>query len=687
MSLKEIDIREAYETEKDRFNLVDQFYIPALEQTKHYCRITGFFSSASLVIAAEGIEGLIANDGDMKLLVSPHLTESDKKMICRLGTLDETADLYKDLAFSDTISDNEQALAWMLANKKLEVRIVVPRSQEDEDALFHEKVGIMEDSDGHRMSFSGSINETAAGWLKHVEEFKVFKEWIDGQKTYFDSDLKKFTNYWSGERKDMVRIFTLPDAIKDRIISISPDDPEELRLMKKYRQKKAIKTTISLFPHQQEAVSAWEDNNGRILIEMATGTGKTRTAIACMQEAMNLQKKGLFIVIATPQVMLSQQWKDSVSDLHIRADREFFADGSNADKYTDISGALYDIRSGMARTAIVYTTHTTSCGQEFINAIIRAKEFVRTMFICDEVHGAASEQQKQAFLDIYDFRIGLSATPERMYDEEGTSLIRSYFGGRSYSFDIASALHTINPLTGKPFLNEYEYYPIFVPLTAEEQNAYNGLTRQIIAAINAKEKDEKRINMLKIKRANILKDAELKISTYSQLIDELGASLTDTITFTSPKQMKNALSVLAEKGISRAKITEKESANAKLSAHELSERQQILSDFKDHNIQMLLGIKCMDEGIDIPNAHTAILMASSTNPREFIQRVGRVIRPAKGKPVSRIYDMIVLPGEGAASDAILEKEAKRAAQIAVNAKNYDDVKEAFKRKGVIIDVY
>ena len=314
---------------------------------------------------------------------------------------------------------------------------------------------------------------------------------------------------------------------------------------------------------------------------------------------------------------------------------------------------------------------------------------MKILFICDEVHGIGSAKQKNALLPIYDYRIGLSATPERMFDEGGTNLIREYFGNKSFEFTIYQALHTDNPLTDKPFLNRYLYKPVFVDLNDKEMDKYKKITQNIIYLKNQDDYDEKDLNILYTKRANILKNAENKIVSYKDVISDLQnqGRIKDTISFVTEKQMPEVMNYLAQQGIVREKITEEESATKKVTNNGLTERQNIIRNFKEGNCQMLLGLKCLDEGIDIPNARIAILLASSTNPREYIQRVGRVIRQSPNKDISIIYDLIVSPNDGSESSRqILEKEWRRANVIAQNAENYEIVKQLFELRGVDVDV-
>lgn len=459
MSFQDLHLDVSYESDSNKNQLLDNFYIPVLENSKKYFRIAGFFSSTSLSVAAEGIEGLIKNDGKMYLLISPELSEEDFSIISKSEKLENDAFLFSDFAL-DAKEDNLKALAWLLGNGRLEIKIVV--GKKSRNSLFHQKVGIFFDDEGNILSFSGSINETAQAWINNIEEFKVFRSWNSGQIEYLQADLNKFSSYWKNERKDTAIVFDLPSSIKEKIIQIRPRDVWDLNIMRRYKKDHEIKNNkLSLFPHQARAVEAWVKNDYSLLMEMATGTGKTRTAIGCLLKKLE-DNEVLLTIVATPQNTLSRQWKDDFVKLNIALDYNAIIDGSVNKWPKKLELLLLDLNEKRIKTAIVFTTHATASDPKFVDVILKNKFKTKILFIADEVHATGSAKQRDALLPEYDYRIGLSATPERMFDEGGTSLIRNYFGDKSFEFTIADALSTINPLTGRPFLNHFTYHPIFV---------------------------------------------------------------------------------------------------------------------------------------------------------------------------------------------------------------------------------
>ena len=519
MSFRDLSIATSYETTEHPTELVDCFYIPVLEQAVKYYRIAGFFSSSSLAIVAKGIEGLVNNGGKMFLLVSPELSDEDYRVIKEHGKFIESSPIFSDLNLDSAISENVQALAWLLDCGRLEIKIVVPKKTQK--SLFHQKVGIVFDSEGNIVSFSGSINETAQAWLNNIEEFKVFRSWEDGQVAYLQSDLCKFLAYWKNEKQELAEVYDIPQAIREKIVKVKPRDVMDLNIMRRYRkEKKKSANTLSLFPHQAAAVKAWQENDNALLMEMATGTGKTRTAIGCVVEVLKEKRATLFIV-ATPQNTLSRQWKSDVEKLNIAFDRTAIIDGSNTKWKKDLELLLLDLDEGNIENAIIFTTHDTSSDNKFISIIRENKYDTRIVFVCDEVHAIGSLKQRNALLREYEYRIGLSATPQRMFDEAGTKIIAEYFGGKSFEFTISDALSTINPITNRPFLNRFYYYPIFVELNDAEENKYLKITKQIAVLLNSDEPDDQKLQRLYDRRADICKNAEKKYAAFAKLLDGL----------------------------------------------------------------------------------------------------------------------------------------------------------------------
>lgn len=646
MPFQEMNIKHAYDSFDD--DIVNEFYIPALGMSTSYDRIAGYFSSTSLSVAARGIAGLVKNGGKMRLLASPHLSSNDLRVLkdigdcnsyileCFEGDLERVTDEFE--------KDHVKALGWLLKEKKLEIRIVYTLKNHEIDytSLFHQKVGILKDLDGNTLSFSGSLNETAAGWLENIEEIKVFKGWIDGQETYLKGDLDKFQKYWD-LNTERVKTYPISKAIEDCLIEYSKDFDVDAFVLKKYKKKKKSShlDKLNLFWYQKEALETWKSNNMNLLLEMATGTGKTRTAIACINEMLTRLVK-MVCIVACPQNPLSMQWKKEVEDLNVRFDNSLIADGNNPAWRQKLEEAIIQLKMGFINNLIIYTTHSTCSNSDFFNKMDSLSE-IDVLFIGDEVHGLGSSKCKNGLRDSYKYRLGLSATPERWFDEGGTKIIDEYFGSKSYKFTIKDALNTINPMTSKAFLVDYKYEPRFVKLNDKEIDDYIEITQKISRSSHFKSHDEQSASLLDnylYKRANIIKSAENKITALTSIIDEMD-EVKDLIIFTSYELIDDVVRLLNRKGIITRKFTQNEKTIKSAKYGGKSEREYIIEQFKKGLYQVLVAMKCLDEGIDIPTASTAILMSSSTNPREYVQRIGRVIRQDKNKTRATIYDLIV----------------------------------------------
>lgn len=688
-----LQLKISYDSGRD--DVLNDFYIPVLTEANQYDRIAGFFSSGVLALAAKGLEQFIVNGGTMRLVTCPRLQGRDIK------ALNDAVDNIDNILYRDFISsyeeiedkfekDHVKALGWMIANGVLEMKIAIIKkngvlcseSEINELGIMHQKVGILYDQAGNAISFSGSNNESTSGWLGNTEEFKVFCSW-KGAAPYISEDVDKFNSFWTGDRDD-VEIKDLPTAIKEKLIKESADFEPSFIARSKYPKKKpdfipapAPKEKLQLFYYQEDAVAKWESNNRNLLLEMATGTGKTRTAIGCMNKLLKEQNKVL-VVIACPQVTLSAQWEKDIGKLDLPIVKTLSVNGNVQGWTAKLKKEIMMLSAGRYKNLVVYTTHQICSSEKFLD-VLNYSGFARIgkMFIGDEVHGMGAQKTKNGLVSAYQYRLGLSATPQRWFDDEGSDLIVNYFGNDSYQFTIRDALTKFNPLTGKIFLVNYYYHPCFVSLTDDELEGYKRLTDKILKMGRYAEDDNTFLQMLRFQRANIEKNAENKYAELKAILDELGNDLTDTIIFVSDSQIDNVLRILGDRGISATRFTQEQGTVPMERYGGRSERDYIKDLFIAKKYQVLVAIKCLDEGIDIPSADTAIVMASSTNPREYVQRIGRIIRQAPGKTKANIYDMILKPDLSVFRDEkmlecearIFEKEMIRVEDLSRNSLN------------------
>jgi len=658
-----VNLKNGYDSGIDD-DILNEFYVPVLKEAISYKRIAGFFSSSSLSIASRGIAGLISNGGTMQMIVSPRLSPEDISMMEK-ATNDPQEVLSNIMLreFDDVETmlrkKRVDALGWLMAKGLLRIKVatvynsngkLMSEEEIEESGLFHIKVGVLQDKEGEIITFSGSVNETASAWVRNVEEFKVFKYWDDGQRESAQIDIDKFDQYWNGQ-SSRVKISDLPDAVSRKLVTRAPQSFDKLQeeiLYEEKEEKKVAQLTFKPFPYQLEALSVWKKNH-RAIFEMATGTGKTKTAEVCINDFFNSETGSLVVFIICPQDTLAKQWLEDIKVSGLEWDNYVIADSDSPGWKAKLEYALLALnveRAGKKDKLFVYSTFDTYCGADFISLVKQYKMNAKYFIIGDEAHGLGSPQRSKGFLDVYDYRLGLSATPDRWFDDYGTSLVTDFFGEDRYYFTLKQALNTVNPITGKTYLTPYEYKPWFVTLTDDELIKYNNLSKSIIKNLGKAKTDSliaEKVEQLMFLRADIHKSAENKYKAFKEILNEIGDEIQNAIIFVSPGQIDEVLQILNSKHIRAHRFTSEEGKAAEKRYGGISEREHLIRAFKAGDYQALVAMKCLDEGIDIPSAEIGIVLASSTNPREYIQRIGRVIRYSKGKEKAVLYDVIVEP--------------------------------------------
>ena len=309
MSLKDISIKIKYDSDED--DLLNDFYIPVLSEANEYYRLSGFFNSTSLAVSACGLENFIKNEGKMKLITSVIFSEDD---LNRINEAEEDPskiieeNFIRDLnnISEKFVKDHLAALGWMIVNNYLEIKVAYPKNL---SSLFHPKVGILKDSNNNILSFSGSDNETRSGWLNNIEEFKVFTSWKPGHSEIIESDKESFLKYWN-DYANKVKVIDIPKAIKRDIIKLAPKDSDNLNFhqLPIFNGGEIIsnKDERKLRFYQQDALDSWFENDCRGIFELATGTGKTFTALKCLEKLY--KREDIVCIIACPLIYLVEQW-------------------------------------------------------------------------------------------------------------------------------------------------------------------------------------------------------------------------------------------------------------------------------------------------------------------------------------------------------------------------------------------
>jgi len=688
LSLRLIPFKKSYSSDYD--DILFDFYIPALEASVQYDRLAGFFSSTSLAVAARGILGLVKNNGVLRLIVSPKLSARDIEVMIDSSTSPEKyieEKMLQDLENLENqfIRDHVYALGWLMANSRLQVKVGIvygtnkaPLNYKEiqQCGLFHQKVGILRDKEGNTVTFSGSVNESATGWLENIEEFKVFRSWEASEREYVDTDVQKFERFWN-DLSTKVRVIDIPSAVRNKLIELAPSDFDTIGLEKWYSSSRKAKK-VRLLPHQQNAIELWWINNRRGIFEMATGVGKTYAALGCLRRLLLSQSK-LLAIITCPYHHLVVQWKREIDRFGINVDKIIVADSTNPSWKKALTDSMIDIVLGYHSKVLVLTTHVTFSSRSFCEIIERNKANISILVIGDEVHGLGAFKSRQGLLEGYNYRLGLSATPKRWFDSLGTQLLYEYFGDTVYEFGLREAVSTINPATGETYLTPYRYIPKFVSLTEEELVEYMKLTRAIASKISSSGDGiviDEHVERFLYARANVVKNAIEKYRMLEEILEELGKSLRWTLIYCSPQQIDRVMKMLNKRRIVAHRFTMDEGVVPEDRYGGRSEREFILEKFAAGDYQVLVAMRCLDEGVDVPQARVAILMSSSGNPREYTQRIGRVLRRYPGKNEATVYDIIVKPSLGKIppelkkiEERIFKKELLRYREIAKIAMN------------------
>ena len=668
-SLRDLKIRKSYTSREN--NIPNEFLNPTLAISSLYYRVSAYYSLYSIQEIAEGLSAMISNNAKIKLIVSFFISEQDYNAFMQ-GVKNPQNYIEDNFINNKTelkkfmIKETVRAFTLLVATGRLQIKFVLSTQ-----GIFHEKYGIIFDSNKDFIGFSGSMNETYNGMTVNFEKIKVFKSWRDEEREYLDPDLAEFEKYWEGRVKDCI-IQDLPDKSKNVISDSYEEFKKEIEALE--RKKKEILP----WAHQMEAVYSWKSNGYKGILEMATGTGKTRTAIFCIKDFRRKYDRSLIMIAAPTEVLISQWEKD------IRS--EEYGDSLQIIKISGDSRLsienLYQIITTMEPTnqefLIILGTYKMFSSSKFLNLIVPVIKS-DILLVADEVHHIAAENYSKVMSAKYNFRLGLSATPERYFDEEGSHAIFTYFGGVVYKFDLREAI-------SKDILTPYEYYIHFTSLNEREVEEYEKLTKKLFDKINYKKKDDisdnshqiKKVeHLVEIQRARILKKASKKRETLREILvdmkrkDHLKYLL---IYFEDNEQISEYKNILDDLSIFSIKIDSRTSEE---------ERNLILDKFSKGEIDVLLSMKILDEGVDVPSVERAILVSSSGNPAQFIQRRGRLLRKFKGKTKAEIHDILIsvddpygLNNISSIERSIVTKELRRATLFSETAMNYADCRKA-----------
>ncbi len=685
MGFREIqNIQLSYNTLTD--DVVADFYVPCLRRAVKYKRAVGFFSSGILLRISQGLGAFADNGGKMQLLVSPRLEPADYDAIERgygLKLEDYVAEkINKEFDFDspfDQKNDRYGMLSYMISSGLLDIKIVALERNND-SAMFHRKVGVLEDENGDYIAFSGSGNETPNGYMNNDEDFEVYCSWkSDESEGRCSKKEMEFNQIWNGHAKGLVTI-PFPEAVKNKILSFKSREPgtfavidEEALKKRKSEKNPTIPKQVKFYDYQLKAIDNWVSDGFKGVFDMATGTGKTFTGAGAICRLFETKKR-LVVFVCCPFTHLVDQWCDELAKFGIDGVKCYGGTGYEKKLEREL------LKFSNRRTNFVCAVITNaSFSREAIQKLI-PMNLKSTLLLVDEAHNFGATEISKTMALNYPYRLALSATFERHGDKEGTKKLFDFFGQKCIEYTLDRAI-----CEGK--LTPYKYYPVLVPLNDDEYDKYVDLSKKIARCVHGGDELSDYAKALLIKRARIVAGTEGKITALEEILKRYkgdsnmlvycGAVKYGEIGYEKDeqglKQISRVLSLLNTKlGFYASKFTGEEDAK---------ERGNILEAFKRQEIQALVAIKCLDEGLNVPSIKTAFILASSTNPKEYVQRRGRVLRKAPGKEYAEIYDFITLPklhGDSisnpnlAIDKNLVRKELNRVIDFANMSKNPSD---------------
>jgi superfamily II DNA or RNA helicase len=632
--------------------------IPGLAHSDSADVMIGFFSSQSLAEIAPGLATYLrTSSAPLRLIVSPYLSAADQAALQQGLAPDAVAAarFEESLPDADALSGHAlTCLAWLIAQGRLQMKIAVMR-----DALFHPKVWLFHEG-ADVAALHGSANMTGAGLGRNREQLSLARGWMSEDAARTCARLaEEFDLLWRGGDNDCL-VVELPKALEERLLrdykgERLPDEDDYRRIWRKAHglPEVSVVDTVGVhasdlvfaipdwleyrqgeYAHQGEAVDAWRATGWRGILEMCTGSGKTLTA---MIGALQLSKEAgpLLIVVTAPYNVLVQQWCAEIKLFGLRP-IDMTAAGGRKERERAIADARRRLRMELSPTEALVVSNDTLCTPEFIAAI--AKHEGPKLLIADECHNLGAAGFMSAAPICFDYRLGLSATPVRQYDDEGTAALFDFFGSPCFSFLLEQAIGRC--------LTPYDYHVHFVALQPDEMALWRELSEKIARLawkIQAGIKDD-HLNNLFLKRRRVLETARSKLDTLCRLLDEEDARrLRYTLIYATDKDPTQLDAV-------NAALDAREILFHQLTAEETGDRaraKRILDRFQSGDLQVLTAKRVLDEGVNVPQIERAYILASTTVRRQWVQRRGRLLRMCKaiGKTKATIHDLVALPPE------------------------------------------
>lgn len=693
MGLKDHRVKGEYRSLID--NIVQDFYIPLLQEAVLYKRAVGFFSSSSLVEISKGIAEMASEGGRIQIVASPYLSDDDIQAI-KKGYEDRNkiieAALLKQIMEEPTdyySMERLKLLASLIADGIMDIQIAYT---EDKNGIgmYHEKMGIIEDAVGDKIAFSGSNNETATAMSINYEAMDVFRSW--GDKSEADRVRLKENAFYSiwHDMEPNIKVMEFPnitdtliEKYRGKTVNFDIDKEQFSKRMTSYSTKlqdgkkqggdigARVPDDIVLRDYQKDAISVWVGENYRGIFDMATGTGKTLTGLGAISKLSEDLEDILAVIIICPYQHLVEQWVEDIVRFNIKPIIGY-SSSPQKDWKKRLSKAVRDQKLRREKSFFCFictnATFTNAFVQEEINKIRSS-----VLLVVDEAHNFGARSYARLLDERFLYRLALSATLERHRDDEGTAFLYDFFGKKCIEYSLEKAIEE-----GK--LTPYKYYPVLVYLTEDELQQYEQKSYEIskcrIKGKDGKYKLNKRGEILAMERSRIVAGASQKLDALREQIVPyikdnnilVYCGATNVVDEKADYSAADETDIRQIEAVTRILGNEFQMAVAKFTSEENMEtRAMIKEQFqKGDRLQAIVAIKCLDEGVNIPGIRTAFILASTTNPKEYIQRRGRVLRKAENKPFAEIYDFVTLPRELDAVSGLTIEQAQRDLSLVKN---------------------
>ncbi len=711
MSLDMLNIKPEYRSLIH--HIAEEFLVPALNEAINYDRAVGFFSSSILSSIVDGIDGLARNHGKIRLVASPYLSDKDIEAI-RKGYEDRRSviqksllqNLHKPKNFAE--QENLNLLANLISDGYLDIKIAFMENMSNH-GMYHEKLGLIKDNAGNTIAFSGSMNESETALSMNYETIDVFCSWNnESEQRRIENKVNAFEAIWNNCEPNICTI-DFPE-IKESIIQQYQRSKVDYHFIPKFDIKDLRKPPtvgahipegFTFHDYQDEAIQTWEKKGYRGIFDMATGTGKTYTGLGAITRLSEHLEGHLAVVIVCPYQHLVEQWVEDIEKFNMHPIIGYSA-SSQKDWKTRLEKAIRNQKLGVKDSEFfcficTNATYSSAYVQEQMNKIKGD-----CLFVVDEAHNFGAENLSKLLNENFQYRLALSATLERHHDEEGTQKLYDYFGEKCIEYTLERAINE-----GK--LTRYKYYPVVVELTEDEQKEYYHLTKEIIKCLKKDEHGKvtlsERGKKLCLKRARLVAAAKNKIEGLRRCIYPY-MDKTHILVYCGAASLhdySNDVYEVDEEDLRQIDVVtdllgnQLDMAVSQYTSKEAIEERKILKEefARGEKLQALIAIKCLDEGVNIPSIQTAFILASTTNPKEYIQRRGRVLRLYEGKDFAEIYDFITLPqsmGDAAGATeqelnigkSLIRNELIRAFEFARLADNYveanmqlDEIRELY----------